>query len=1121
MAELPYECDLVLKGGITSGIVYPSAIAEISTDHRFRSVGGSSAGAIAAVAKPVVTKVQNAFEAGDRIDTLYDPDTRGRIIGMTDPNGNDSSVTLDSLHGQATVQTMPTGWTSTTGYDLWRRPDSQTDINGRTTTTDYDEYGRVIAVRAPVDSASNLDTVKITYNEAASPAYVTTERRLTGTTYSKAVSFVDGFGRPIFDRTYAPEANKNWVTATQYDDVGRAYRSSGQYSLPNDLITTFDYPNWDDVPSFTQQAFDSLGRVILTETRDGTGGPTSGDIALSSSMSYPDRFTTIATDPKGQDTKTTIDGLGRTEEVHEVTAGSVKTSYTYNAADDLLTVRAPQDTATNHTVIDYDLLGRKTSMRDPDTSGPNKSWTYTYDDNSNVKTQTDPSGTTLRYLYDSLNRPTYTQRHNGGNSYTNLTRVRYDANAELGSIWDTWDYTATFGSPYDVQRYWYDTYGRVRYTRTFSSNPNGNGYWSFTKQYTHRPDGQIATTWNPTTATGGSGAQVAHGYNARTGLADDLTKFDNTVIVDDVTWNHAGQVLAREYGASSANGAASFYYDPATTRLIADAAGTSPTTSNWRLNYYYYDDNSNITEIREVRNSNQWQCFTYDALDRLKTAYTDNTSACNGQTDIGAGNYDETYTYNLAGNIKTRTQDGVTATYKYQDNDHKHAVTTIQGVAGGNYTYDDNGDATQRTAPGTTSSQALTWDEQRRLRSVTEGAAVTSFRYDSDGTRVRRQSGNDYTYYFPGGEYLYNTGTSTGEFTYYHALNDSTVAMTIGGELTWMYGDQIGSTSLTRTAAGANKTQRYLPFGEIRTDGNLTNDRQYTGQINDQTTGLYHYNARYYDPTIGRFVSPDTIVPDAGDSQDYNRYTYVRNNPIKYNDPTGHQSNVCPPDDYGCFGITYDDGTYSFYDHKAQAKREQDYHSYVKCNPGTGMYSCDGAMDGLTSSERLMLTVRAYYPIDTVNCAQGEGNARSASCTVQRLFLVISVLAGMGAPAGLLDDAPGTLGDDILRRADANLTGSGETVLGHFGDDYIGLAQQRGASYFDIGDAWAGLSDAQRWAANRRVLDTAISNGDRITLATNRTKIRPGSALAAEIEYLTGPAGAYQWLDDVTLIPGG
>lgn len=114
--------------------------------------------------------------------------------------------------------------------------------------------------------------------------------------------------------------------------------------------------------------------------------------------------------------------------------------------------------------------------------------------------------------------------------------------------------------------------------------------------------------------------------------------------------------------------------------------------------------------------------------------------------------------------------------------------------------------------------------------------------------------------------------------------------------------------------------------------------------------------------------------------------------------------------------------------------------------------------------------------------------------------------------------APSGLADDIIRRADANLTGSGETVLGHYADDYIGMAQQRGASYFDIGNAWDGLSDAQRWAANQRVLDTAIANGDRISLATARSNIRYPSALADEIQYLT--SNGYTWVDDLTLVPG-
>lgn len=67
------------------------------------------------------------------------------------------------------------------------------------------------------------------------------------------------------------------------------------------------------------------------------------------------------------------------------------------------------------------------------------------------------------------------------------------------------------------------------------------------------------------------------------------------------------------------------------------------------------------------------------------------------------------------------------------------------------------------------------------------------------------------------------------------------------------------------------------------------------GDMDDPTTsgttegfGLMFYNARWYDPTLGRMTQPDSVIPDLGNSQDWDRYPYARNNPLKYNDPSGH-----------------------------------------------------------------------------------------------------------------------------------------------------------------------------------------------------------------------------------------
>ncbi len=84
----------------------------------------------------------------------------------------------------------------------------------------------------------------------------------------------------------------------------------------------------------------------------------------------------------------------------------------------------------------------------------------------------------------------------------------------------------------------------------------------------------------------------------------------------------------------------------------------------------------------------------------------------------------------------------------------------------------------------------------------------------------------------------------------------------------------------------------YFPYGATRTNNSTATPAidvayKYTGQEFDASTGLYDYGARQYDASLGRFLSPDTLVPDPENPQSLNRYSYVRNNPFRYSDPTG------------------------------------------------------------------------------------------------------------------------------------------------------------------------------------------------------------------------------------------
>jgi len=69
---------------------------------------------------------------------------------------------------------------------------------------------------------------------------------------------------------------------------------------------------------------------------------------------------------------------------------------------------------------------------------------------------------------------------------------------------------------------------------------------------------------------------------------------------------------------------------------------------------------------------------------------------------------------------------------------------------------------------------------------------------------------------------------------------------------------------------------------------NFRSNYKFTGQELDPETGLYYFNARYYDSAIGRFISPDLVVPDFTNPQSLNRYTYCLNNPLIYIDPSGY-----------------------------------------------------------------------------------------------------------------------------------------------------------------------------------------------------------------------------------------
>jgi len=131
---------------------------------------------------------------------------------------------------------------------------------------------------------------------------------------------------------------------------------------------------------------------------------------------------------------------------------------------------------------------------------------------------------------------------------------------------------------------------------------------------------------------------------------------------------------------------------------------------------------------------------------------------------------------------------------------------------------------------------------------------------------------------------------SDGSMTKYYAAGGAKVVRQVppgagAGTLSWLLADHLGTAVGALDGAGALvATQRYWPYGAVRSGGVTQTDKLYTGQQAEpgDALGLYNYKARFYSTTLGRFVSADVVADGL------NRYTYVQSNPLGFADPTGH-----------------------------------------------------------------------------------------------------------------------------------------------------------------------------------------------------------------------------------------
>ncbi|NBM18084.1 polymorphic toxin-type HINT domain-containing protein [Streptomyces sp. GC420] len=785
-------------------------------------------------------------------------------------------------------------------------PLTQTDANGKVTTLTYDALGRSskvwLADRQTTLSPSYEFDYLITDGQ---PVAVSTKALGTNGSQVTAYSIYDGFLRQRQSQTPGPDGGR-LLSDIFYDERGLKAKSfETYYATGAPSRTLFKPADALSVETQTRTTYDGMGRPTVTEQIAGNGD--GGTVLGTTRTTYGGDRTTVIP-PEGGTATTTVTGArGQTTELRQhhtrsADAAYDTTRYAYTPRGELEKLTDPAGNVWSYT---YDLFGNLKSAVDPDKG----SSSTTYDDRGQVLSVSDDRDTDLYYVHDGLGRQTELRE----NSATGTLRATWVYDTISGAKGQLAESTRYVGSnAYTNKVVAYDRLYRVLRSTVTIPASEGALAGTYLSATAYNVDGSVRTTGSP--AAGALPATtVAFTYEDQTQRPIALS--GNQGIDATTSYSLTGKPLQHEL---SNNGGKKTWvtntYQWGTQRLATSRVDRQDVSGVDRHNTYGYDQMGNILSVSDVsRSGTDTQCFDYDYLRRMTTAWTQSTSTCatapSGQTVGGPAPYWHSYTYDKVGNRRTETLHDTTGdtgkntvrTYDYPEPGapRPHGVNTVTqtgpgGTAQDSYGYDVVGNTDTRTIAGTT--QKLDWDAEGHLAKVTkpvEGKPddVTEYVYDAAGNRLIARTAKENTLYLGATRVTVAKGSTTAKATRTLDLGGGHQAVIDNdGSVSFTIADHQGSGQLAVKAADQQLTQRRtLPFGGIRgtKPSSWPGVQGFVGGVDDtESTGLQHLGAREYDPATGRFISVDPLLTP-GDPQALNAYAYSNNSPLTFSDPDG------------------------------------------------------------------------------------------------------------------------------------------------------------------------------------------------------------------------------------------
>jgi len=803
-----------------------------------------------------------------------------RIVETT-PMIISAQYAYDSF-GNLTSTTNAKGATVTTDYEttFYAYPEKVTNSLGQSITYEYNpKFGAVTKVTDPngnissttYDSLGRVLQVKNAYNQVVSAyAYPDFNTKIsTNAVGLSSTEYIDGLGRKYKAISFGEDGSSSRQVASE-----TFYNNRGQVQAEN----LPHYINEDPGQiSYTRYDYDIRGRVIKT-TADFPGSSKDA-FAL---VSYINPLYAETTDPQGHRKASRKNVWGNVVEVIEFISGGV--THTYYEYDIQNNLTKTTDNQGNITQIFYDSAGRKLKMIDPDMG----TWAYEYDILGNLIKQTDAKGQVLQFEYDTLNRLTVKRGLSPqGTVPIILATYFYDDSAKDNCLGRLSKITDQSGST----EFFYDKLGReIKSVKGLSSQGTApSQYYTVEREY------DILDRL--TKLTYPDGEAVNYAYDSNSGLLETVQGMSpqGTVpYVKDISYNAKGQIKLIKYGNNTQTDY-TYGQDLRLSRIYTQGLSPQGTVPAQDLNYIF-DKNGNVTTLTDNLRSNI-RTYGYDELNRLKAA-TNVPAPGGGYTNFNY-QYDSIGNMTYKSDLGVMTYGGVPSPSAGEGARLPHALTNAGGYS---YQYDSNGNMTVGK------NKTLEYDAENRLTKVNELGAITNFVYDGDGGRVMKTliplpsregpgEGVISTTYI-GSLFEIERLADSGERIVKHIFAGSNRICSIERglspqgtvpEIYYYHSDHLGSSSIITNQSGQQVQHcEYTPYGTLaRNEGSDIVKHKFTGKELD-STGLYFYGARYYDPEIGRFITADTIVQAPYNPQTLNRYSYCGNNPINYTDPTGH-----------------------------------------------------------------------------------------------------------------------------------------------------------------------------------------------------------------------------------------